>query len=278
MIAMDFHMPHSGETFYGKYYVPGITDGVIILVHGLGEHSGRYEEHVIPALLGANLGVITYDQFGHGKTTGKRGHHPGFGELLGCITEMIAKSEKIFGEKKIFLYGHSMGGNVVLNYGLHFPNAVSGIIASSPFLKLAFEPPAWKLALGNWMRKIYPSLTVSNEINPNHLSHDNEVVKAYIADPLNHDRVSPNYSVLLMETGSWAIQNAGRLKKPVLIIHGTADQLTSYKGSEAFAANNQEMVKINLYPGAYHELHNEPGKEEVLKDVTNWLRKKLHSQ
>ena len=66
MIAMDFHMPQSGETFYGKYYVPGITDGVIILVHGLGEHCGRYEEHVVPALLGANLGVITYDQFGHG--------------------------------------------------------------------------------------------------------------------------------------------------------------------------------------------------------------------
>jgi alpha-beta hydrolase superfamily lysophospholipase len=278
MIAMDFHMPFSGETIYGKYYVPGITDGVIILVHGLGEHCGRYEELVIPALLGANLGVITYDQFGHGKTTGKRGHHPGFGELLGCITEMIAKSEKIFGEKRIFLYGHSMGGNVVLNYGLRFPNSVSGIVASSPFLKLAFEPPAWKLAFGNWMRKIYPSLTVSNEINPSHLSHDAEVVKAYIADPLNHDRVSPNYSVLLIETGSWAIQNAGRLKKPVLIIHGTADQLTSYKGSEAFAANNQEMVNINLYPGAYHELHNEPGREEVLKDVTNWLRKKLHSQ
>lgn len=277
MIAMDFHMPHSGETFYGKYYVPVKVDAVIILVHGLGEHCGRYEEHVIPALLAVNLGVITYDQFGHGKTTGKRGHHPGFGELLGCITEIITKSEKIFGEKKIFLYGHSMGGNVVLNYGLHFPNSVSGIVASSPFLKLGFDPPSWKMALGKMMRKIYPSLTMPNEINPNHLSRDADAVKAYLTDPLNHDRVSPNYSILLMETGNWAIQNAGRLKIPVFLIHGTADQLTSCKASEEFAASNQDMVEIKLYPGAYHELHNEPEKESVLKDITKWICKQIQA-
>ena len=269
IFTFDFHK----TKFFGQYWQPETVKAVVVIVHGMGEHSGRYQ-HVATKLADNEFGVIAFDHFGHGKTAGKRGHNPGFNYVLESITELIDKATEIFGNKPIFLYGHSMGGNAVINYTLRKEHNLKGTIATSPFLKLAFQPPAWKLSLGKIMQKIAPSITLGNELDANDVSRDFIEVKKYIDDPLVHDQVSPNYSLSFIDAGEWAINNAATLKTPMLLLHGTGDKIIDYKGTEAFA-NNTPKASLKLYKDAYHELQNDLCKEEMLQDVVNWLNSQL---
>lgn len=274
MIHKEFNINIYNSNIYGQYFQPKTIKAVVVLVHGMGEHSKRYENFVIPFYNQNSFAVLTFDQFGHGLTEGKRGHNPSFEAVLDCVQEMLKKAESVFGNKPTFLYGHSMGGNVVINYALRRKNNLTGVIATSPFLKLAFEPPSWKLKIAKILLKIAPSLTMSNELDIEGISRDKNVIEAYNNDPLVHDKISPNYSIVFIETGKWAIENANKLKTPILLIHGTDDRLTSYKGSEEFAKNAGNIVDIQLYEGAYHELHNDIIKNEVLEQMMTWIDKK----
>ncbi|WP_440122779.1 lysophospholipase [Tenacibaculum sp. Ill] len=259
--------------FFGQYWKPESLKAVVVIIHGMGEHSGRYE-HVAKKLTDNNFGVIAFDHFGHGKTTGKRGHNPGYNYVLESVTKLIDKAKEVFGDKPTFLYGHSMGGNTVINYTLRKEHLLKGIIATSPFLRLAFEPPAWKLSLGKIMQKIAPSITLGNELDANDISRDPVEVEKYSNDPLVHDKVSPNFSLSFIDAGEWAIKNASSLKTPMLLLHGTGDKIIDYKGTEAFA-NNASKTSIKLYEGGFHELQNDLCKEEMLQDVVNWLNTQL---
>lgn len=275
MIHKEFNFKLYNTKLYGQYFQPKTVKAVVVLVHGMGEHSKRYEKHVIPYYNNNSIAVLTYDQFGHGKTEGKQGHNPGFNAVLDCVYEMLKKAKDIFGDKPIFLYGHSMGGNVVINYALKRKNNLSGVIATSPFLRLAFDPPKWKLSIGKILHKIAPAITMGNELEIDAISRDKEIVEAYKNDPLIHDKISPNYSIVFIETGEWAIQNANKLEMPMLLMHGTGDRLTSYKASEEFAKNANEKVELQLYENAYHELHNDIIKNEVLEKMMVWIDKKI---
>ena len=275
MIRKEFTFNLYNTNFYGKYFQPKNVKAVVILVHGMGEHSECYENHVIPVLNKNSFAVITYDQFGHGKTEGKRGHNPGFDAVLDCVDFILEKSKNIFDQKPVILYGHSMGGNVVINYALRRKSNLLGIIATSPLLRLAFDPPEWKLLAGNFLRKWWPSITLDSELETEAVSRDKDEVKRYINDPSVHSKISPNYSIVFFETGEWAIQNAGQLKTSMLLMHGTGDRITSWKASEEFASRAQQNVELQLFDGGYHELHNDIIKNEVLEKMTEWIDKKL---
>ncbi|MGY0408930.1 MAG: alpha/beta hydrolase, partial [Polaribacter sp.] len=252
-----------------QYYQPKTVKAVIIIAHGMGGHSGRYK-HVAKKLVENNFAMVSFDHFGHGKTSGKRGHNPNYEAVLKSISIIIEKTTTLFPKKPIFLYGHSMGGNVVINYVLRKNNALKGVIATSPFLKLAFQPPKWKLFFGKILQKIAPAITLGNEINTAHLSRNKNEEKEYINDILVHDKISPNFSITFIKTGKWAIENANKLKIPLFILHGTEDKIIDHKASIAFA-NNTKNATLKLYEGGYHELHNDLCKEEMLTDVVNWL-------
>ena len=275
MIRKEFTFNLYNTHFYGKYFDPENIKAVVVLVHGMGEHSERYENHVIPILNKNSYAVITYDQFGHGKTEGKRGHNPGFEALLDCVDFIIEKSSHLFKGKPIFLYGHSMGGNVVINYTLKRKGKLKGVIVTSPLLRLAFDPPEWKLLAGKLLQKFIPSITMNSELETEAISRDINEVEKYKNDPLVHSKISPNYSVTLFKTGEWAIQNANQLKTPMLLLHGTGDRITNWKASQEFATNSKQNVELQLYEGAYHELHNELNKKEVLEKITDWIDKRL---
>jgi alpha-beta hydrolase superfamily lysophospholipase len=275
MIREEFTFNLYNTKFYGKYFQPENVKAVVVLVHGMGEHSKRYERFVIPFFNQNSIGVIAFDQFGHGLTEGKRGHNPGFEAVLDCVDLMIMKAIEVFGEKPVFLYGHSMGGNVVINYTLRRDNNLEGIIVTSPFLRLAFSPPGWKLFLGKMLQKIMPSITMGNELDIEAISRDKNEVELYKNDPLVHDKVSPNYSIVFMKTGEWAIQNAHKMNIPMLLMHGTGDKLTSWKASEEFKDKANDNVELHLFKDAYHELHNELNKEEVVEKMTTWMNKIL---
>ena len=243
---------------------------VICLVHGMGEHSGRYE-HVAKYLVDAGYSVVAYDQRGHGKSGGSRGHTPSYDLLLDGVFDLLKQAEKIVPESKKFIYGHSMGGNVVLNYALRRKPDVAGIIASSPYLKLAFEPPAIKVALGKFVNNIFPGFTQGTELDASAISRDKKVVDAYLSDPLVHDKISARFFVEVHGAGEWAIEHAAEMMLPLLLFHGTEDKLTSPEGSKEFAEKVKAGCTFKLWDGLYHETHNEPEKEEVLKYLVTWL-------
>ncbi len=275
MIRKEFKFNLYNTNFYGKYFQPENVKAVVVLIHGMGEHSECYENLVIPLLNKNFFAVITYDQFGHGKTEGKRGHNPGFDAVLDCVDFILKKSNTIFVDKPVLLYGHSMGGNVVINYALKRKNNLQGIIATSPLLRLAFDPPEWKLLAGKLLQKLLPSFTMDSELETGAISRDENEVKKYLNDPLVHTKISPNYSIVFFETGEWAIKNADQLKTPMLLMHGTGDRITSWKASEEFAGRSKKNVELKLYENAYHELHNDIIKNEVLEKMTDWIDKRL---
>ena len=273
MTHKEFNFNIYNTDFYGQYWQAENTKAVVVLVHGMGEHSGRYK-HVAKKLTDNDFSVVAFDHFGHGKTSGKRGHNPSFEAVLESVSKTIEKAKELFPNKPIFLYGHSMGGNVVVNYTIRKNHDIKGTIATSPFLKLAFEPPKIKLVVGKILQKIAPSITIGNELDANDVSRDKVEVDKYINDPLVHDKISPNFSLTFIETGKWAIENASKLQTPMFLLHGTGDKIIDYKGTQEFA-NNSDNATLKLYEDGYHELQNDLCKEEMLEDVVNWLNSQL---
>ena len=247
---------------------------VIALVHGMGEHSSRYRR-LAEFFTSNNIAVITFDQRGHGRSEGKKGHITHFNQLLEGIEELVERANLRFKQKPIFLYGHSMGGNVALNYALKKPSALKGVIATGPWLRLAFEPPAIQLKLANIMRNLYPGFSQSSKLNVNHLSRDKAVVEAYQKDKYVHDRITASFFTNLYSSGMYALQHANELKIPALIMHGEEDKITSEPASAEFAKRANLMSEYKSWPGMYHEIHNEPEKEEVFSYILNWIKGQL---
>lgn len=270
-----FNTNSRGYAIYGGYVSPKQVKGVVVLVHGLGEHSGRYFLEVVPMFTDLGFAVLFYDNFGHGKSSGKRGHCPSYGALLGLLEEMLQKAADVFPKVPQFLYGHSMGGNLVLNFAMRKKSRLSGVMASSPYLRLAFSPPKWKMVLGKALLGIWPALTMPSGLDPNGISRMVEEVVAYKADPLVHDKVSPMYTFPIMEAGEWAIKHAADLRIPTLLIHGTGDPIIDVKGSVEFHGNNPQSTTLKLFENGFHELHHDLCRKEVLNSIRSWLRQQL---
>lgn len=248
---------------------------IICLVHGMGEHSGRYE-HVAKFLNENNFSMLAFDQRGHGKSDGKRGHTPSYDLLMSDISLLLNHADSLFQNVPKFLYGHSLGGNLVLNYSLRKSPKISGVICSSPWLKLAFEPPAAKVTMAKIVNGIFPAFTQSSNIDESAISRDITAVNKYKTDPLVHDKISSNMFLSIHNSGLWALQNAQNFSLPLLLFHGTADRLTSHKASEEFASKIKSDITFKLWDGFYHEPHNEPEKQEVFILIKNWLEKHLY--
>lgn len=256
---------------YGKYWSPDSNiKGVVCLVHGMGEHINRYE-NLAKDLVNAGYAIIGFDQRGHGKSEGQRGHSPSYENLLLSVEDLLQKAEERFPETPKFLMGHSMGGNLVLNYALEREPKIKGVIASSPLLRLAFDPPTWKLVLGKLVKNIFPSLPQFSNLDPKTISRIPEEVKSYEQDKLVHDSVTPGMYFGFMEKGECAIEHASEFKLPLLIYHGTDDQLTSHKASQEFASKIKNNITTHWFEGGYHETHHDKDRALMLQLLINWL-------
>ena len=244
----------------------------IMLVHGLGEHVVRYD-HVAAALTEAGYAMLGFDLCGHGKSGGPRGHTTSYDALMDDIAAFSVQVDKRYPVLPKFLYGHSLGGNLVLNYALRRKPDLRGVIATGPWLKLAFAPPASQVTLGRLMNGIAPGFTQHSKLNTNGLSHEQAVVSAYENDPLVHDKISARLFVEMYETGNWALEHAAEFPLPLLLMHGSADPITSAKASQEFAEKAGDKVTLKIWDGLYHEIHNEPEKAEVFKVMLDWLDK-----
>ncbi len=171
-----------------------------------------------------------------------------------------------------------MGGNLMLHYGIHYKPKIEGIVASGPWIKLAFEPPKFKVALGKLMKTIYPAFTQGNELDPNLIARNTETVEQYKNDELVHQSISAAFFFETYQAGYAIIDNAHQLSMPVLLMHGSEDYLTSHKGSRQVADNAGNNLTYKEWEGLYHELHNEPESEEVIQYTLDWMEKNLSTQ
>ncbi len=273
MNHFEWSWTQEGLKVFGQGWSPPQTKGVVCIIHGFNEHSTRYTQ-VAERLAQAGYAVLAYDLFGHGKTEGKRGHTPSYEALLDSVKLILNEAGTRFPGVKKFLWGHSMGGGIVLNYLLKRNPNISGAIATGPLLKLGFEPPAIKVLLAKIMIHIYPAFTESAALDSNAISRDTEEVRKYDADPYNHGKITAGTFLGMYNAGKWAIDHADNLKIPLLLMHGTADRLTSPEGTKEFAENApKNLVTLKLWEGFYHELHNEPepDRSEVLAYMVNWM-------
>jgi alpha-beta hydrolase superfamily lysophospholipase len=258
-----------GSLFARGWRPDGYPAGTVCIVHGLGEHSGRYDR-LAGYLCGLGFSVAALDQRGHGRSGGARGDLPPYATLLDDIDRLLGEARSRWPGVPLFLYGHSMGGNLVINHALKRSPPLAGVVASAPLLRTAFEPPRWKTLLGSLMRRIWPSFGTPIGLNVDHLSRDPAVVRAYREDPLVHGRVSVRF-VDVLAAGRWALDHAASCPLPLLVMHGAGDRITAPEASAAFAAAAGERCTFQLWDGFYHELHNDPGHEAVLAYVGDWL-------
>jgi alpha-beta hydrolase superfamily lysophospholipase len=251
----------------------------LLLIHGFSEHSGRYEEWA-RKFVAQNIEVVAFDLRGHGKSGGIRGHTPGFDQLLKDI-DLVLKENKPDDNQPLFLYGQSLGGGLVINYGLSRANGFDGIIATSPWLKLSTEPKAFILLLSRALKIIAPRAVRDSKLDINYLSHDPEVIRKYEADTLTHRQITPHLFFGARKAGYQAIKKAGQLQHPLLLMHGTGDKITSLRASEQFAQNavkENKDVRFIQWDGLYHELHHEVEKDQVFDAIRSWIDDQLKNQ
>jgi alpha-beta hydrolase superfamily lysophospholipase len=244
---------------------------VINMVHGLGEHSGRYTQWA-ENFAKEGYAFLAFDYRGHGKSQGKKGHVEKYEKLLDDIDVMFAESHKLFPGIPSVLYGHSLGGNLAINYVQQRKDIPDALIVTSPFLKHSTEPPAIKLLMGKLILRIWPSLTMGNGLHSADLSHNAEVSGLYKNDPLVHNQISPSLYYGMRDAGEKALHSSAGIGIPVLLMHGSGDKITSWKASAEFAAKYNENTTFRLWDGLFHELHNEPSASEIFAFALHWLK------
>ena len=248
--------------------------GTALLVHGLGEHMGRYA-HVAQHLNQWGFSVRGYDHFGHGLSTGVRGGLLTDNQLLDDLDFVIAQTrQNIPANEKLVLIGHSMGGGVVGRYVSLHSDKVNALVMSSPALDGGLN--AIQKLLLSTLPKIAPNLRVGNGLDSRFISHDESVVAAYTSDPLVHDRISARLGKFIVDNGAEVIASASRWKMPTLLMFAGQDKLVSPAGSRAFAANAPSCVEVQCFEHMYHEIFNEPDQAQVFTCMKTWLDRNLH--
>ena len=256
---------------YAQSWQPdGPAAGVVCLVHGLGEHSSRYA-HVAAALGQAGYVTLTFDRRGHGKSQGARGDAESYDTHMDDIKRLLEEAGERYPRLPRFLYGHSMGGNLVLNYVLRRAPLLQGVIATGPWLRSAIDQPAWRVRLGRVLHRIRPALPQPTGLDVTAVSRDPAMVRAYQDDPLNHDKISLRVYFSCLEAGLWALEHAAQFPLPLLLMHGGADRLTSVAASREFAARITNRCTYKEWDGLFHEIHNEPEQQQIFALMCDWL-------
>ena len=272
---MDYNIKLSnGQVLKGLIKSPGEKmRAIIIMVHGHGEHIQRYN-HWADMFIRENIAFTGVDLPGHGRTEGKRGHVRNYSLVYEMIDVLITECKKTFPGIPVFVYGHSVGGVIVLDYLLKRNPGIKGAIVTSPALRLAFEPDKTKLKLAAVMKYFFPGFIQHSPIAVSYLSHDKEVVENYKNDPLVHGKISVNLFNGFMNSAKYSLSFASGLKLPLLLIHGSDDMICLPSGSIEFA-EKAKLAELKIWEGGYHELHNEPFKNEVFAFIMKWLNNKL---
>jgi alpha-beta hydrolase superfamily lysophospholipase len=252
----------------------GDSRGVLVNVHGIGDHSGLYPalpEYFVPH----GWVVHAFDLRGNGRSPGRRGHIRRWSDLRGDLERFLATVRRDDPDRPLFLLGNSLGGLVVLDYALHHAVGLSGVIAVAPPLG-RLGTPAWLLSLGRALSWVWPVFTLETGLDLSGLSRDVAVRDAILSDPLFHRKGSARLASEVIVTAKAVRRRAGAFSVPLLLIHGGADRMVFPDGTRAFFAEAGTADKQYLeYPGAYHALFADLDRNRVLQDLEGWMERRL---
>lgn len=244
--------------------------GVVVLVHGLAEHAGRYD-HVARRLNDWGFAVRGYDQYGHGESSGVRGGLPNDRRLLDDLADVLDSTRvRMDPATPLILFGHSLGGLVAARFVSLQLRPVSALVLSSPALDPGLS--VWQKLLLAVLPRMAPDLSVPNGLDPQRISHDPAVVRAYQQDRLIHNRISGRLARFIVDAGAATLACAPHWQVPTLLLYAGDDHLVSPAGSRAFAAAAPAgVVSAHCFEAAYHEIFNELERELVFEQLKRWL-------
>ncbi|HPE11615.1 MAG: lysophospholipase [Actinobacteria bacterium] len=267
------HMTSGGAELYRQTWRPDDAPrAVLVLIHGLGEHSGRYG-HLAQRFTDAGFAVFAMDLRGHGKSSGGRGDLR-INDAVSDVADLVADASSEYPGLPVFLYGHSLGGLISMTYAVQRQPDITGLVASAPALDSELREQKVKFAMANLLGGLLPSIAIPTGLDADGVSRDPEVVAAYNADPLVHDKGSFALAKQTFSAMDAMMAQTG-FPVPLLIIHGTADRLTVPSASKVFTDQVTGEVTLIEYEGMYHEPHNEPEQAEVFADVLEWLEPRI---
>jgi acylglycerol lipase len=255
------------ELFVRNWRPAGQPWAFVLLVHGLAEHSGRYE-HVGARLAAAGLDVTAYDQRGFGASGGRRAFVARWATVHDDLMEQLAAVRARSGGRPVVVYGHSLGGLIALGHVLTNRPKPDFLVLSAPAIEAAI--PAWKRTLARLLSRVAPNAEVKNAFDGADLSRDPAIAEAYFADPLNCHKTTARFAAVALGEQSRVKSRLGGLAVPTLVIHGSADRIVPASGSESLGSI--PGVTRRTYPDHRHELHNEPDGPAIIDDVIAWLR------
>jgi len=276
-------MMHYEGTFAGvrgieihyQYWLPERKPrALLLIVHGLAEHSARYA-NIVNYFVPLGYAIYGFDHIGHGKSAGKRVYVRQFDDFVSVLSTYIDSISTRHPEVPLFMFGHSLGALISVVYLLDPLSSIAGAVLSGPLVEVPDNISAVTVALSRLLSLVIPTLGVA-AIDPTGVSRSQAVVRAYLEDPLVHTgRITARLAYEMLRAMRHVARQTSNIKLPLLVMQGNADRLVSPQGAETLyrlAGSADKTLKV--YDGLYHELHNEPERELVFADVEEWLRKR----
>jgi acylglycerol lipase len=266
---------YNGCNLYRQAWLPDSTPLALLIVeHGVAEHSGRYS-NLVNYFVPKGYAIFSYDLRGHGKSDGKRCYVERFSYYLDDLKTFCNKVGEENNNVKTFLVGHSMGSTIAIAHAIKNQSELSGLIISGSTLKAGASITKASIFMAKILSAIVPRIGVS-ALDSAYISRDEAVVKAYRNDPLNYTgKLSARVGAELLKTMDQLRSSIAELSLPILIMHGTGDRISDPSSSQMIydGASSRDKT-LKLYDGFYHEIFNDPGRQQVFSDMENWL--KLH--
>jgi alpha-beta hydrolase superfamily lysophospholipase len=263
-----------GGSLFRREWLPRDPERVLLLVHGLAEHSGRYA-HVGAWFAARGCAVHAYDQRGHGKSVGIRGHLRRFSDFLDDVDVMLGHVRQVHADLPAFLVGHSLGGLVAATFVRERQPEIAGVVTSGAALRLGNNVSRSSIVMARAVAAVLPRVRFSTEIDPMGLSSDPQVVRDYLDDPLVFSKITVAFAREIFGAIERTAAGAADVSLPMLLLHGEADPICPVEASRGFFEKIGSAEKqITTYPGLLHEIFNEPSREQVFDDLLAWVRER----
>lgn len=266
-------MTKDGYQIHTVSWLPEETaQAVIVLVHGYGEHSARYQ-HVAEKLVSAGYAVYSLDHRGHGKSEGMRAYFAHINQPVKDLRYYIVSIKEQHPGLPLFIIGHSMGTLISLHYALKYQDELTGLVLSGAAVNADETVPVLLQTLARLLRSIIPTVPLTPSLPSDAICTDPEVVKKYDTDPLVYrGKWRIGMGAELLRSGKQLRESAHQITIPLLILHGEEDEIAPPSGSQVLydRANSTDKM-LKMWPGMRHEIMNEIGKEEVLGNITKWI-------
>jgi alpha-beta hydrolase superfamily lysophospholipase len=267
-----FFSSKDGTRLFWRSAVPdGAATALVAIVHGYGDHSGRYLP-TMDALVARGFATLAFDYRGHGKADGARADCGAWGDYLDDLDAFWRKARDRAGGLPVFLLGHSNGALIATHWVAQRPDGLAGLVLTAPFYALAFKPPALKLLAARLLKGVVPGLKLGNELKPEQLSRDPAWQAQTSADPLYLHTTTPRW---FFETAGAQQRLTGlgrQVVAPLLMLAGGDDPIAKMSAARGFFETIASTDKTwKEYPGFRHEVLNETGKEQVIDDIARWI-------